>query len=209
MQELRKEYTLRGLAEHEVAADPITQFQRWFDDAIASGLREPNAMTLATVDRDGRPSARIVLMKSFDQAGFTFFTNYASRKAQALDASGLAALIFYWTDLERQIRIEGTVTRLDSAASDAYFAERPLAARLGAWASSQSQVVADRAELEARFNAVAQQFHTQDPPRPSFWGGYRVTPDRLEFWQGRPSRLHDRILYQRIAQGWQIVRLAP
>jgi pyridoxamine 5'-phosphate oxidase len=209
MQELRKDYTLRGLAEGEVAEDPLVQFQRWFDEAVAAGLREPNAMTLATVGADGRPSARVVLLKSFDAAGFVFFTNYESRKGRELDQSGQAALVFYWGDLERQVRIEGAVARLAPAESDGYFASRPLSAQLGAWASPQSRPLAGRAELEARLAAAGERFGAAAPPRPPFWGGYCVTPTLIEFWQGRPSRLHDRILYQRQATAWAVTRLAP
>lgn len=209
MQELRKEYTLRGLSEAEVAADALDQFARWFDEAVAAGLREPNAMTLATVSPDGLPSARIVLLKGFDAAGFVFFTNYESRKGRELAHAAHAALVFYWGDLERQVRIEGTVARLANADSDAYFASRPPAAQLGAWASPQSHVIADRTVIEARLAAVGQRFGTVAPPRPPFWGGYRVTANLIEFWQGRPSRLHDRICYQRQGDHWVISRLAP
>lgn len=209
MQDLRKEYTLRGLDEADVANDPLVQFERWFHEAVTAGLREPNAMTLATVAPNGQPSARIVLLKSFDARGFVFFTNYESRKARELEQQRAAALLFFWADLERQVRIEGQVTRIADAESTSYFTSRPIAARLGAWASPQSQVIADRPELDARLAAVTERFSAAEPPRPPFWGGYRVEPIRLEFWQGRPSRLHDRICYQRHGERWSITRLAP
>jgi pyridoxamine 5'-phosphate oxidase len=209
MQDLRKEYSGRALEETQVAADPIVQFRRWFDEAVASGLREPNAMTLATVGPDLRPSARVVLLKSVDAAGFVFFTNYTSRKGRELEASGRAALVFYWGDLERQVRVEGTVARVDALESDAYFASRPAGARLGAWASPQSQVIAGRRELDARLAEVQARFEGGEPTRPEHWGGYRLAPDRLEFWQGRVSRLHDRIQYRWAASEWVIERLAP
>ncbi|MFQ3663162.1 MAG: pyridoxamine 5'-phosphate oxidase [Chloroflexaceae bacterium] len=209
-QELRKEYQLRGLDEREVRVDPIAQFQLWFDEAVGAGLVEPNAMTLATVSRDGRPSARVVLLKSFDAEGFVFYTNYDSPKGLDLDATGLAALVFYWPELERQVRIEGAATRVAESESDAYFASRPLGARLGAWVSPQSRVIGGRAELEARLAEVTERFGEGPVPRPAWWGGYRVTPEWLEFWQGRPNRLHDRLRYRRAPEGaWLIERLAP
>ncbi|NWF79093.1 MAG: pyridoxamine 5'-phosphate oxidase [Chloroflexi bacterium] len=210
MQELRKEYLLHGLDEREVLADPIAQFRVWFDAAVAAGLPEPNAMTLATVSREGRPAARVVLIKDFDAEGFVFYTNYASRKGEDLDATGVAAMVFYWPELERQVRVEGNVARVAEAESDAYFASRPLGSQLGAWTSPQSRVIAGRAELEARLAEVTQRFGAGPVPRPAWWGGYRLRPLLLEFWQGRPNRLHDRICYQRTPDGgWQIERLAP
>lgn len=209
-QELRKEYQLRGLDEREVNPDPFAQFQLWFDEAVRAGLIEPNAMTLATVSREGRPSARTVLLKGFDAEGFVFYTNYESPKGLDLDVTGLAALVFYWPELERQIRIEGTAARVAESESDAYFASRPLGAQLGAWVSPQSKVIAGRAELEARLEEVTRRFGEGPVPRPAWWGGYRVRPECLEFWQGRPNRLHDRIRYRRAPEGgWLIERLAP
>ncbi len=205
----RKDYAQAGLHETDVVANPISQFERWFADATAAQLPEPYAMTLATVDANGRPSARIVLLRGVDPRGFVFFTNYTSRKGQALAVNPYAALIFYWPELERQVRIEGRVSKIDEPESDAYFHSRPQASQLGAWASPQSQPIADRAVLTHRLAVLTTQYGNELPPRPEFWGGYRVEPDVMEFWQGRPSRLHDRILYTMVDGVWQIGRLAP
>jgi len=212
--ELRTEYRRATLDETSVEADPLRQFEHWFREAVDSKMPEPNAMTLATVDADGNPSARIVLLKGADERGFTFFTNYASRKGRDLAARARAALLFYWPELERQIRIEGAVTRVDAGESTQYFAGRPRPSQLGAWASPQSMPIDGRSELEARFAEVAERYRDASAPvpRPAHWGGYRLVPDLLEFWQGRASRLHDRIRY-RLKQAqpvaWNIDRLAP
>ena len=197
-----------GLAEADVARDPIAQFERWFDEAVRGGVPLANAMTLATVDANGAPSARIVLLKGVEQGGFTFYTNYRSRKARELEARGAACLVFMWSQLERQVRIDGAVERVSPAESDAYFATRPLGARLSAWASPQSERVPDRGTLERAMEAARARLGDA-ATRPAHWGGYRVRPESLEFWQGRADRLHDRLLYTREADGWRLVRLAP
>ena len=211
--DLRTEYRRETLDESDVAPDPFRQFEHWLEEAIKGQVPEPTAMTLATVGTDGGPSARIVLLKGFDPGGFVFYTNYTSRKGRELALHPRACLLFHWVELERQVRIDGTVTQVDAAESDAYFATRPAASRLGAWASPQSEPLPDRAALEARFADIAQRFpETAHIPRPQHWGGYRVVPDTLEFWQGRPSRLHDRIRYRRSPAhpgAWMIDRLAP
>lgn len=207
--ELRNEYARGSLDEHDVEPDPIRQFQLWFQQALDAQVPEPNAMTLATVDEQGQPSARIVLVKGADARGFVFFTNYESRKGHDLAINPRASLLFYWIELERQVRIEGTIEKTSAQESDAYFASRPLGSRIGAWASDQSREIAGRAVLEEREQAFAERFG-DNPPRPPQWGGYRVVPARMEFWQGRPSRLHDRIVYTRNADAsWQISRLSP
>ncbi|CAG2148362.1 Pyridoxine/pyridoxamine 5'-phosphate oxidase [Cupriavidus yeoncheonensis] len=207
--DLRRTYVLGSLNESDVAADPMAQFKRWFDEAVTAKLPEPNAMTLATVGADGQPSARIVLLKGIDEKGFTFFTNYESRKGLDIAANPRAALLFHWVQLERQVRVEGRVEKVDDGESDAYYASRPLGSRLGAWASEQSREVAGRDVLEQRESEYRAKFG-ENPPRPAHWGGYRLVPTALEFWQGRPSRLHDRIAYRLDASdGWKIVRLSP
>ena len=209
--DLRREYHRAALSETDVDPDPLRQFQRWLDEAIASQLPEPTAMTLATADADGTPAARIVLLKGVDARGFVFFTNYDSRKGAELAARPAAALLFHWVELERQVRIDGSANRVDAADSDAYFATRPQPARVGAWASPQSRVIPDREWLEREVAAARERFAGQsgNVPRPPHWGGYRVVPATLEFWQGRESRLHDRIRYRREAARWRIERLAP
>ncbi len=207
--DLRRTYVLGSLSETDVAPDPIAQFKRWFDEAINAKLPEPNAMTLATVDATGQPSARIVLLKGMDASGFTFFTNYESRKGTDLLVNPRAALLFHWVQLERQVRVEGRVEKVDTAESDAYYASRPLGSRLGAWASEQSREVSGRDILEQRETDFRNKFG-ENPPRPEHWGGYRLVPTWLEFWQGRASRLHDRIGYRLQDDGsWRIARLSP
>jgi pyridoxamine 5'-phosphate oxidase len=207
--ELRENYARAGLLETDLNPDPMAQFENWFADARAAGLKEPNAMTLATVSADGTPSARIVLLKGVDERGFMFYTNYESRKGREIAVNERVALVFYWAELERQVRVTGVAQRVSHEESAAYFASRPRGSQLGAWASEQSAPITGRKALERSLAEVEQRFREQPAPLPPFWGGYRVTPDSIEFWQGRPNRLHDRLRYVRGRDAWRVERLSP
>jgi len=207
---MRKDFVNETLDEGTIDPDPIKQFQGWFSDAVAEGLPLPEAMTLATATKDGRPSARMVLLKQVDDAGFVFYTNYRSSKAKQLDENPTAALVFYWPQLERQVRVEGTVSRVSAEESDEYFRTRPRDSQIGALASPQSEVIENREDLVNKFSELETQYRDRTVERPEHWGGYRVKPERIEFWKGRPGRLHDRILYELDPHGtWRIKRLAP
>jgi len=208
IRDMRRDYMAGPLEESAAPADPLELFGQWFEQATSSEIKDANAMTLATVGDDGRPSARIVLVKQFNADGVLFFTNYDSRKGRELAGQPFAALLFHWGELDRQVRIEGWVEQVAPELSDDYFASRPVASKIGAWASPQSEVIAGREVLEANERAAADRFGSE-VPRPPHWGGYRLVPDRIEFWQGRPSRLHDRLRYQLVEDGWQRDRLAP
>jgi pyridoxamine 5'-phosphate oxidase len=205
---LRREYSDRPLTESDLANDWVTQFGRWFAEAVAADLPEPNAMVLATADAQGHPSARSVLLKAYDDRGLVFYTNYRSRKGTELSENPYASLVFPWLLIHRQVVVCGSATRVDRAETEVYFAARPREARLGAWASPQSYVVADRVVLENAVQEAAQQFSGDVPPPPN-WGGFRIAPDTVEFWQGRPNRLHDRLRFRRTESGWLVERLAP
>jgi len=207
--DIRKDYKLQSLLEADVLNDPIAQFGRWWDEAINSKIEEVNAMTLATATADGTPSARIVLLKGINNKGFIFFTNYLSHKGRELENNPKAALVFFWKELERQVRIEGIVEKVSEAESEEYFASRPVASKIGAWASPQSTAIAGRNVIEENVAKYEQQFGTESIPKPPHWGGYILNPVKIEFWQGRRSRLHDRILYTKINSEWRKERLAP
>jgi pyridoxamine 5'-phosphate oxidase len=208
--DLRKDYSLAGLAEKELARDPFRQFEKWFQEAEAAKIPEANAMTLATATRDGRPSSRTVLLKGVDGRGFVFYSNYESRKGRELEANPRATLVFPWLALERQVIVEGAVARVAREESEAYFHSRPRASQLAAWVSQQSSIIASRAVLDESFKALEKKYAGQDVPLPPHWGGWRLTPETVEFWQGRRSRLHDRLRFRREKDGaWSIERLAP
>ncbi|MCW2761419.1 MAG: pyridoxamine 5-phosphate oxidase [Marmoricola sp.] len=206
---LRREYGDRGLDVPDLAPDPIAMFRRWLEDTVEAGVHEPNAMVVTTVSTEGRPSARLVLLKGLDERGFVFYTNYESRKAQDLETNPVVSLLFPWHDLQRQVRVEGTTALVSHEESDAYFHSRPRGSQLGAWASPQSREVSSRAQLDEQYREVEERY-PDVVPLPPHWGGFRVRPEVVEFWQGRAGRMHDRLVYRRQAQeGWEVVRLAP
>jgi pyridoxamine 5'-phosphate oxidase len=207
---IRKDYKLQSLLESDVSENPFTQFKKWWDEAINSKIEEVNAMTLATCNKQGKPSARIVLLKGLHDDGFVFFTNYGSKKGHEMKENPSACLVFFWKELERQVRIEGMVNKVSETESDKYFAIRPDASKIGAWSSPQSKVIPGRKILENNVEHYSQKFSNQNIPRPDFWGGYNLTPVLIEFWQGRRNRLHDRLQYTIDKSGiWKIERLAP
>ena len=207
--DIRRDYSLKELTEETVSSDPFKQFSDWLNDAINSGTPEPTAMNVATVGSDARPSSRVVLLKGFDNTGFVFFTNYESQKGRELAANPNCALHFFWPELERQINIRGVAGKTSREESETYFRSRPFASRIGAWASAQSSVIGSRELLKHNVEELSERYSDGEVPLPPFWGGFRVTPDRFEFWQGRPSRLHDRICYEWTDGGWNITRLSP
>lgn len=206
---LRSDYAQMELNEKDISTNPFVQFEKWMNEALKAEVAEPHAMMLATVDSQGKPSARIVLLRGFSADGFIFYTNYTSKKGKDINHNPHAAITFFWPQLERQIRIEGTLQKVDEKTSEDYFASRPRESKIGAWVSEQSQKINSREELENRFIELSAKYPTEAIPRPSYWGGYQLKPTLLEFWQGRPSRLHDRIQFQLINHNWQIQRIAP
>lgn len=207
--DLRREYMYAGLSRDDLDPDPIVQFERWFLDARDNGLDNPNAFSLATAGKDCMPSLRTVLLKAFDHRGFVFYTNYGSRKAREIEANPRAAMLFHWLEFDRQVKVQGTVSRVSAAESLRYFSSRPRGSQIGAWCSNQSSPIGSRTLLEQAFESMKRKFGEGQIPLPDFWGGYRIEPLRIEFWQGRENRLHDRFEYQRRADGWTIQRLAP
>ena len=210
IQNLRQDYTAATLSENDTKGDPINQFEQWFNEALAAKLHEPNAMTLATATTNGKPSARIVLLKGFNQHGFIFYTNYLSRKGKEITKNPQGAITFFWSEMQRQVRIEGTIEKLSKEDSERYFHSRPKGSQIGAVVSPQSQEIEGRDELEKKWSELEVEYEGKEVPKPSFWGGYILNPQLVEFWQGRPSRLHDRILYKKVdKKSWKKVRLAP
>ena len=209
IEQLRREYAREELLEENVSQNPVDQFTAWFDQALLSEVVEPNAMSLATADKNGSPSVRIVLLKGFDREGFRFFSNYKSRKGKELEENPRASLCFFWPELERQVRLEGEVIKMSRKESENYFLKRPRLSQLGAWASNQSEEVESREKLEERFEKLKEKYREEPIPVPQFWGGYRLKPSSVEFWQGRRGRLHDRLLYEKESDGWAIKRLSP
>lgn len=206
---LRHDFSKQTLDEKDVLKHPVLQFEKWFKEAVESKVHEPNAMTVATATKDGKPSSRILLLRNFNEAGFVFYTNYTSRKGDEISDNPYAALLFFWPELERQVRIEGVLKKQSSEESDIYFATRPRGSKLGAWTSEQSKIVASREVLDQAYETLSKKYPGEEIPRPAFWGGYVLEPTAIEFWQGRPSRMHDRILYTKENAGWKIERLAP
>lgn len=207
--DIRTDYRMKSFLEADAAKDPYTQFGHWWLEAVESKIEEVNAMTLATASQDGFPSARIVLLKGYDKNGFVFFTNYNSQKGQEIAANPKACLLFFWKELERQVRIDGSIEKVSKEDSETYFQSRPIGSRIGAWCSPQSKVIADRSILDQNVDFYTQKFNGEDVPRPDHWGGYIVKPTAIEFWQGRSSRLHDRLRYTSQSEGWKLERLAP